>query len=96
MADSPFDDLVARVEREFAVANAVRRMSEGVATAAASLNWLENIRRTINPTQILYEQLTKSYEFARAFVEPYTKFLDYARGPAAGGLDEGQALFPDR
>jgi hypothetical protein len=90
MAGSPFNDLVARVERKFAVVDAARRMSEGVATAAASRNWLENIQRTINPTQILYEQLTKSYEFARPFVEPHTKFLDYARGPAAGIFSEFQ------
>jgi hypothetical protein len=53
-AGATFYDLAARVKHEFAMADKIRRACGGVAAAAASLNWMDELQSTINPMQALY------------------------------------------
>jgi hypothetical protein len=91
MAGSAFDDLVARVERESAIVDAAGRLSEGITAAVPSFNWLENIQRTINPGQILYDQSINPYNsFSREIGESYARLSDYANTIVTGVFSEWQ------
>jgi hypothetical protein len=94
MAGSPFDDLVTRVEREFSILDKARRVSEGIASTAASLNWFENIERTINPAQSFCDDFIRPYEgISRTIGETYSKVFADANMAATGMLSEWKRYY---
>ena len=70
---APFNDLATRVEREFAMAEKIRRACGGVGAAAASLTWMADLQRATNPVQALYGNLGNPFTNWSSTVLVYTR-----------------------